>query len=100
MLYDKTASLYQRTTNAKHVTSYPATPTKTIAVNIQPIGDVAWLDWMQSFNTYNLFTPELTVKEWDKIIQWTNIYIVKWTQNREWIMDKYSLCIVDLSKWT
>lgn len=68
--------------------------------NKQPIKDVVWPNGVASYNTYKLYTLDLAIKEWDKVvIDWTT-FIVKGTQLRWGIMAQYSKCVIDESKWS
>lgn len=71
----------------------------TFDCNIQPMWNQSWFDWTPSYNQYKMYTDYMTIKEWDKVVCWTDTYIVKDVENWDWVLRTFSKVTMEKSRW-
>ena len=102
MLYTKTGSLYKRTMNATYKTrSYWASPTATIACNLQPNSQAwQWFWWQSAYDPFTIYTTDTTADTSDKIVIDWEVYIVDVVKDWDGIMGHHKTLLCNRSQWT
>lgn len=98
ILENKVATLYKYSRNEKRVATY-ANEWVTITCSIQPASTSDWLEWEEVFNTYRLYSRNLTIGVWDKIVYNWVTYIVKQVQKRRGLLRDYTKAFINESIW-
>lgn len=102
MFFTKSWEVYRRTTNAAWVTAFPWIPLKTIACKVEPVQDLAaaWLEGMSWLDIRQIFTRDMDMLTWDKIvIDWIT-YQVQHPKPRIGLMTSYIILYCNISAWT
>ena len=102
MFFTKTGTVYRRIDTLNWVSKFPTTPLKTISCKIEPVQDLvaAWFGGMPAYDVRQIFTRDMDMLTWDKIVVEGITYQVQNPKPWDWLMSTYVILYCKISAWT
>lgn len=101
MFFNQTATVYKRAYDGNRVSTWSSLGTISCKViplwgkdNIKNINDAI------DFDGYKLYTRDLTIKPWYKIVVWGDTYFVKKKDENNGLLSSFGIYIVNKSQWS